>query len=177
MTVQPGMRASVGRDDLEHDLRQPGRLDQVIDLLPHHPGPADRAGQHPLVDDHPQQRRIVLGEDGLPVHPGADQPADLVVTAGRVGRLQNGPRVLLGLQQPGDEQRLEPAQRGRFPLDLDPVAEPRRVRLAAHQRLQAAEQAAGAQRIVGPAREIDAGRPAAGFHVRHQRRAVGDLLR
>jgi len=170
------VRARAGRQHLEDDLGLACRGDQPADLLAHHRGPADRPGEHALVDDHPQQRRCLPGQDRLPVQPDTDQPVHLAIGRRRVRRGEHRPGIVLGLQQPGDQQRLEPAQRGRLALDLHPVTEPGRVGLGAHERLQPGQQPAGAQRLVGAGREVKAGRPAPGLHVRDERGAVRQLL-
>jgi hypothetical protein len=55
---QARVRAHPGRHDLEHDPGLPRRLDQPLDLVTHHGRAAHRPGEHALVQDDPQQRRL-----------------------------------------------------------------------------------------------------------------------
>jgi len=103
----------------------------VIDLLAHHPGAADRPASS-LVDDHPRSG-LILGEDGwrsiraptsrlISSSPTPDSP---LKTAART------PRSAVAGMSSGSNQRSEVARRS-----IHPAAKPRRVRLAAHQRLE-----------------------------------------
>jgi hypothetical protein len=48
-------------------------------ICAHHSSAADGTHEHTLVDDDPQQGRLVLGKDRLPVHSRADEAIDLVL--------------------------------------------------------------------------------------------------
>ena len=97
---------------------------QVLDLHGHDLRRADTAMQHRLIQENPE---ISAGQHRLAGQPDGDLGLYLVSTIPAPGR-QNRPRVVLGLQQPGDQQRLPPAQDRRPRLDLDPVREPPRDR-------------------------------------------------
>ena len=111
-------------------MRAPGRLDQVTDLLTHDVPSADRAAQHRLVHDHPQGGRLVARQDLPPLQAGRDLFVDLLVRHTEAGP-ENGPRVVLGLEQARHQQRLEPAEFLRLSLAGQPVLEPGRVGLVA----------------------------------------------
>ena len=76
---------------------------------------------------HPQARGNRAGQDRLTGQPYGDLGLYLVSGIPAPSR-QDRPRVIFGSEQPGDQQRLPPAQDGRPRLDLDPVAEPSRDR-------------------------------------------------
>jgi hypothetical protein len=85
----------------------PGRLSATSTQLP------------PL----PLLRRVVPAQDGLPGQ-ASRQVAFDVAAQEEAGLPQHGPGVRLGLEQSGQHQGFERAQRHRSPLDLLPRTEP-----------------------------------------------------
>jgi hypothetical protein len=57
-------------------------------------------GEHTLVHDHPQRRRIVAVQDRLPCQPDGHQLVYLVLAGVRPGG-EDGPRLVLCLEQAG----------------------------------------------------------------------------
>ncbi len=102
-----------------------GRFEQTVDLRPHGAGTSDVTAQDGLVHHHPQLRRLRLGEQCLPFHPQRHMALDVrgPCLADRTGA-QDGARVVLGLEQAGDEVRLVGAQEARGAFQADVHAEP-----------------------------------------------------
>jgi hypothetical protein len=97
---------------------------QMLKLHRHNLGRADAAMQHRLIQKHPEIR---AGQNRLTAEPDGDLRLYLVRAVPAPGR-KDRPRVVLGLEQPGDQQRFPPAHAGCLRLDLDPVREPPRNR-------------------------------------------------
>src|SRR5205809_3251406 len=77
-TGHAGVRAGAERYDLQRDLRELGRLQEIPELPAHHSPAADLAPQRGFVDDPPQLERAVAAQDVLPLHPDLDPALDLV---------------------------------------------------------------------------------------------------
>jgi len=110
-------------DRCQHDERllerrwisSPEDGQQMLKLHRHDLGRADAAMQHRLIQKHPEIR---AGQNRLRVEPDGDLRLYLVRAVLAPGR-KDRPRVVLGLEQPGDQQRFPPAQAGCLRLDLD----------------------------------------------------------
>ena len=123
-----GVHLGIGRDDAEADRLQGGHAGQVVEL-----GSEDIPGARPvaqrLLGQHELQGPVRVVQNGLAGHP---RRHGLAQVGGRVGHRQDAPRVFSGLEQAGDDARLEVTQRPRRGLQLvhgildegQPVAEP-----------------------------------------------------
>jgi hypothetical protein len=84
-------------------------LDEMPELGAHHRGTADRPAQHGLVHDRPDPGRIRPAEQVLALEAQGDPTFDLVGGRGLAPEAGDGPRVVLGLEQPVPELDLEAA--------------------------------------------------------------------
>jgi hypothetical protein len=73
---------------------------------------------------------LIACQDFLPFQPRRDPLVDLLDRHAETSP-EDGPRVVLGLKQAGDEQRLEPPELLRLALAGYPVLKPGGVRLVA----------------------------------------------
>src|SRR6266516_1190046 len=113
------MRSSIKRNDLECDVGELGSLQDMPELCTHDGTAAHSAAQHRLIDDSPEFERILVPEDIPPGHANLHAPLDLV-TAGEWQRsTDQGARIVLSLEQPGNEQRLVVPFALRFTLEAD----------------------------------------------------------
>ena len=60
--VHAGVGTCRERQDLQRDVRQPGRLDQSAQLISHDLVAADRATHHRFIEHHLKIYRIVLNQ-------------------------------------------------------------------------------------------------------------------
>ncbi len=105
-------------------MRKLGYLDEVLELGAHHRGAADRPAQHGLVHDRPDLGRIRPAEQVLALEPQGDPALDLVGGRGLAPEAGDGPRVVLGLEQPVHELDLEAADGRRGGLEPEVLLEP-----------------------------------------------------
>jgi len=103
-----GVSPECGRHHPQSQVGAPRHPQQVVQLLDHHGGPADRQPQRELVQVEGEPRRAVPAEQTLPSQPGGHPILDLA--------RWNDPRlpdqrasILAGLQQAGHHHRLEVA--------------------------------------------------------------------
>ena len=90
-----GVKPDGERQDLDGDIRQLSRVDDVANLLAHHFGAAHDTAQHGLVEHYPHNEQVVIDESFLSGYAQLTEPLS-VATAGN-----NGFDVLLSLKRPG----------------------------------------------------------------------------
>lgn len=118
-------------DDLELHIWALAHVDQVLNLCPHHPRPADRSAQDRLVHYRPQTGRVgTTVQHVLPRQPQLDPPVDLGVVGPVVPKLDDRAGVVGSLEEPGDELDFigPDHRRGRF--QAREGLEPRRQQVA-----------------------------------------------
>lgn len=121
------MRPVGERGDLERHIGQLRGLEQLVDLRAHHLRAADRAAQGRLVHHRPETGGVRTGEQFLALHAQGDMALDVVRARLPDGAgLQHPARVVLGLEQAGDEVRLVGADEGGRALQADVHGEPAR---------------------------------------------------
>src|SRR5215218_1176768 len=104
-TVETRVRPHGKGKKLHGDVRQPGDLDELFELLAHGPGPADHPAQDRLVDDCPQYRGIRGGEKRLTLHAELDPALDLLGRQVETDLTNDGTRIVGGLQQSREDHR------------------------------------------------------------------------
>ena len=97
-------------------------------LIAHDLGRADPPVQDRLIQHRQQLRRIGPVQDGLPLDPAADQGIQVIAARRRLPGLEQGPRVVAGLQQARDQDRLPGPQGRGLLLGVHPLPEPLRYR-------------------------------------------------
>ena len=120
------MRASCRRDHLNRSLGAFRLHGQPFELCPHDLDAADRTAKDTFIKHTPQVRATSSFNDRLPFHPGRDLLVQVVLIAARPN-CKDRPRVVLGLQETGNQQWLVGPQRRGFGFDISPGAEPARV--------------------------------------------------
>ena len=135
--AQDGERAAGGgvpahpeRDDLQRHRGVLGHLDEVLDLLAHHLGTADRAPQYRLVENGPEPGRGHLGQQSLAAHPQLDPPVQLLVADGAVPETDHFTGVGPRLQQARHELYFVVADDGGGGFQADVRLEPVRQEVA-----------------------------------------------
>jgi hypothetical protein len=114
------MRADLGGDDLDRDRRAARHLAEMGQLVAHDLGRADPPVQDRLIQHRQQLGRIGPVQDGLPLDPGTDQGIQVIATRRRLPGLEQRPRVVTGLQQARDQDRLPGPQRRGLLLGVHP---------------------------------------------------------
>src|ERR1017187_5386397 len=129
-----------------------------------------------LVQDVPQHRRLVAGQAGLPLHPGSNQLLDGRFAILRPTHPDQITSVLLGFQQPRDDERLPAMDTHGFALQRDDRREPRRVSVVLDELVEPDHAAGQAELTITPLSEVERWLSFPSLHVRYERARVPDLL-
>ena len=114
------MLAGLEREDLEGDGGMLDRLNEVPQLRSLNLGSADDAFEGTGVDDGPQTE-VAFEDAALALHPDLGALVDGVVVHLRVEGADHGTGVSLGLQEAGNDVRLEVAGADGVGLDFEEV--------------------------------------------------------
>ncbi len=123
-TARGGVASTLERDHLDGDVRQPGDLQQVLQLAAHRLRTTLRSAQRGLVDHHPHLGRLRPVQQPGAAQAQADAAFHFLLVSQRVAQGDDGAGVVLGLQNPGNELELIATDEGGRRLQPDIGLEP-----------------------------------------------------
>jgi hypothetical protein len=115
----PRVGADVVGDRLDRDVRLLGRIQQMRELRAHDFRTTDLAPNSGLVHDGPHLEWSIADQALLPFHASPHTVLDFFRGDRRSRASDRSPRVVLGLEQAGDVQRLVVADGRGFVLEVD----------------------------------------------------------